>query len=233
MNKFIVLDLETTGVKYSDEILQVSIIDDKKQTLFSEYIKPDKHTTWEEAQKVNKITPETVKNCNNLLFYKDKLLQILQNTESIVGYNIKFDIKFLERALNWKCNIPLYDVMLEFAKLTLYKRDDIGFRFKLTQVCDALDIDLSNAHDALADTIGTYDCYVKMQELFKKPKLNTIYKFPDGKEIYSEHLAKAYANKCGSQWVSTYYLVDGKRQDTIDDISKYNSASFIKPGAVN
>ena len=45
MNKIIVLDVETTGTDiYSDEMLQVSIINEQGEILLNSYVKPQKHS---------------------------------------------------------------------------------------------------------------------------------------------------------------------------------------------
>ena len=56
----IVIDTETTGLTDSDELLQISVIDDAGTVLFDSLVRPYFHTEWPEAQKVNGITPEMV-----------------------------------------------------------------------------------------------------------------------------------------------------------------------------
>lgn len=62
----ICLDTETTGLNhYDDEILQLSIIDGSGAILFSEYVKPVHHECWTDAEKVNHISPSSVRKLLN------------------------------------------------------------------------------------------------------------------------------------------------------------------------
>ena len=84
--KIIVLDTETTGLSHeNDEILQLSIIDGEYNTLFGEYFKPKHTTNWDEAEKVNRISPEMVKNKLEIDNYKWKKL-----TAAAEYYGYKF-----------------------------------------------------------------------------------------------------------------------------------------------
>ena len=74
----IVIDTETTGVTTSDEILQVSIIDEHANVLFNELIRPDFKESWSFAQAVHGISPENVANCNNFAYFRDKIQNIIK-----------------------------------------------------------------------------------------------------------------------------------------------------------
>lgn len=49
----VILDIETTGIRRKDEILQITIIDLMGNKLFNKYIKPKNSTSWEEALKIH------------------------------------------------------------------------------------------------------------------------------------------------------------------------------------
>ena len=65
--KRVVVDFETTGLDYEDEILQVTIIDQDYNVLINEHCKPTFKTSWEEAQRINHISPEMVRDKNNYI----------------------------------------------------------------------------------------------------------------------------------------------------------------------
>lgn len=65
--KIICIDIETTGLDAAnDEILQISIINGRGKTLYNSYIRPEHKREWKEAEEINKIGWEAVKNAPTL-----------------------------------------------------------------------------------------------------------------------------------------------------------------------
>ena len=83
----IVLDTETTGIDEKAEILQLSIIDTDENVLYNKYFKPAHHTTWDEAMRINGITPEMVADCNTFEEMLPEIEAILSKADCIMGYN--------------------------------------------------------------------------------------------------------------------------------------------------
>ena len=89
-SKIICLDIETTGLDImEDEILQVSIINGRGRTLYNSYIRPERKREWKDAEKINKISWEAVRNAPSLKHEKKKIERILRKAGLIVGYNHK------------------------------------------------------------------------------------------------------------------------------------------------
>lgn len=64
--KIICIDIETTGLDpANDEILQISIINGRGKTLYNSYIRPVHKREWKEAEEINKISWEAVKNARH------------------------------------------------------------------------------------------------------------------------------------------------------------------------
>lgn len=152
------LDVETTGLDpNSNEILQVSVINSKEEVLINEFCKPELKTAWEEATWINGITTEQVKNCKPYKFYKDKIQNLINETDVIVGYNIYFDLDFL------KCNYDnkkIIDLMNIFAYVygewsNYYK----SYKWQsLTECASYYDYEFE-AHNSLEDVKATLYCY--------------------------------------------------------------------------
>ncbi len=95
MNEYLYVDTETTGLDFDeDELLSIAIIDSNGNTLFHEYVKPKHHESWEDAEKINNISPEDVANCPGVEFYAKTLTRIFKGRK-IVAYNMEFDGNFL------------------------------------------------------------------------------------------------------------------------------------------
>ena len=171
LQSIICVDTETTG-KYSgrDEILQLAIIDGTGKVLFNELIKPVRRKRWPEAQEINGISPEMVKDKKPLLYYEDRIHAIFCRASVIVGYNLEFDLDFLKKG-----GIDLaedgfdedfyYDVMKEFAPIYgQYDSYHDDYRYKKLKTCARYYKYkwTGNAHDALEDAKATLHCYLVM-----------------------------------------------------------------------
>ena len=98
-NKILVFDVETTGKEPSiDEIIQITILDGYGTTLFSSYIKPVRHKIWTEAQRINGIRYDMVKSAPTFRKVRKQIQEIFNNAQLVVGYNVGFDIGFVEAA---------------------------------------------------------------------------------------------------------------------------------------
>lgn len=166
--KYIVLDTETTGLNSSeDELLQVSIIDNQGNILFDEYIKPLFNKCWDKAMAINGITPDMVSDKRNIIEHKQELIDILNSTDVIVGYNTQFDLGFLSAVGIGNKNAEVVDVMLDFAPVFGEWSENYGcYKWqKLTTCADYYNYDWGedNAHNSLSDCRATLFCYQQLQ----------------------------------------------------------------------
>lgn len=166
----IVLDTETTGLKVSsDELLQVSIISNKKDVLFNSYFKPCFTTEWEAAQTVNGISPDMVKDCPSVISKAVYINNIIRNAKVIIGYNVNFDLSFLYCfGIVPVKNVRIIDVMKLFAPVYGELDEKYGsYKWqKLIKCADYYGFDWGKmaAHNSLADCFATLYCYEKMIE---------------------------------------------------------------------
>ncbi len=169
-SKTIIIDTETTGLDpYDDEILQLSIIDKYENILLDSYVKPYWHNTWEQAESINKISPDMI--FKSEIPYPHELIPkvkgIFAAADTIIGYNTSFDLEILEK---WGIpfqNKKIYDVMRTFAPI-YGEWDDYhcDYRFKKLTTCAAYynyDYNYgSSAHNSLADAKATLYCFEKI-----------------------------------------------------------------------
>lgn len=188
-NKKIAFDIETTGLNYDDEILQISICDEDMNVIFDSLLKPTRHRKWIDAEQINNISPEMVKNAPKLSDVKSELISIFDNCQGVVGYNhTRFDVPFLERELDYKIQKPLYDVMYMYADFLHKEKPYEKYSFqKLTHLIDKLGFKKSEfypsdryAHDSCYDTLATmfgYNELNKNMELSSNKKINSQEEF--------------------------------------------------------
>lgn len=164
----IIVDTETTGFRAgTDELLQISIIDQNRNVLFNEYFKPTTLTEWKEAEAVNHISPNMVKDCPCVEDRLTALQEIFDKADTIIGYNTQFDIGFLKAAgITLLDSVQYVDVMREFAPLYGQwneKKQEWKFQ-KLTTCADYYGYDWNNAsaHNSLGDCYATLYCYNKI-----------------------------------------------------------------------
>ena len=164
----IVLDTETTGLNtQTDELLQVSIIDSNGNTLYNSYLKPLRKRRWQDAERVNGISPDTVANAPTILDEVAKIHKIVSTAKTIVGYNIDFDLGFLSAVgIDVPDNVEIVDVMRVFAEIYGEWNDYYGgYKFqKLTTCADYYGYEWGDdtAHDSLSDCRATLYCYNQM-----------------------------------------------------------------------
>ena len=225
--KIYAVDIETTGLdRFNSSILQLSIVDDKLNTIYNSYFCPDTKAWNVEATK-NGITYDMVKNAPSLSDEKAKIIEILKQADVIVTFNgDHFDLPFIEYRVGYKNKAESFDVMKEALKnFALYKHNMM--RPSLALTCEWFGITNYQAHNSEADAKATMEIYLKMQEELQKPELIDIYEFSDGKKIYTKVLADKYASQSGASIVKTVYLENGKLVNN-PDISKYRKSNFIK-----
>lgn len=151
----VVIDFETTGLNCgTDEILQVSIIDQDENVLMNQYCRAVQHNSWESASNVNGIYPPRVAFCPPFGKVAPYVQDILSRADKVLAYNCSFEQSFLlvnginPYVLSW-CD-PMTEIV-DYCNAT-----SRGHRSRMALQSAARIIGYDyNAHDALEDVKAT------------------------------------------------------------------------------
>ncbi|MCR5529873.1 MAG: 3'-5' exonuclease [Saccharofermentans sp.] len=119
LTEILCFDIETTGLDpLNDEILKLSVVDMAGNVLFDELFSTDHKTSWEDATKVNGITPDMVYGCRKFKDATSEIERVFNDAKSIIGYNISsFDLIFLHNN-GIDIDAPyMADIMLDWSEV--------------------------------------------------------------------------------------------------------------------
>lgn len=148
---YTIIDTETGGLDPGKcDLLEVGAIqfrEHKEVKRFRSYVRPTGRIP-PDATKVNHISWTMVSSAPEIGEVKTQLLQFI-GTDILVGYNIDFDIKFLQTRMQCKIENPAFDV------LSLARKAFPGLpRYRLVDMRTYLGIKLP-AHNAIDDCAAT------------------------------------------------------------------------------
>lgn len=167
--QYVVLDLETSGLDpIKDSIIEIGAV--KVSSKIEEYsclIKYDGMLS-EDIKKLTNITDNDLKSGKD---EKEALKELLEfiGQEIIIGYNINFDIKFLNETLKrhgqFHIKNKIYDVMKFVKQEKMFLKN-----YKLETVLKEFSIESKVSHRALEDAKVINKLIYKLNKLIKKLK---------------------------------------------------------------
>ena len=165
-NRYIVLDLETTGLSFNeDEIIEIGAVlfeDGEKKDTFSTFVKPVKIVS-DFIKNLTHITDEQLASAPSFSEAVPGLLEFLKD-ELVVCHNTWFDINFINSQLQREGFFKLtnrYIDTLEIADIYL----PFTKNHKLVTLCEYLGIKLNNAHRAIYDAEATGKLFRELQKI--------------------------------------------------------------------
>ena len=229
----IYLDLETTGLNYDDEILQIAIIDDDANVLLNSYVKPIYHKEWKEAEYIHGITPEDVSDAPSIIDLMPKIKAIIKDKKLVI-YNADYDTSYLRNA---------HDLATEVVCCMLLFAEEYGdwndyFRNykwqKLSKASRYVKHNLEQAHDALSDVLATravyhyltYDNDLKTERHRKRAEARKLYE----KKQYDEYIRNLdYHIQCTLEAINfnTEYRIKNKAKKIDEAIIRFRGYPFF------
>ena len=165
----IVLDVETTGLDYTKEImiefaavrLENGKIKDKYETL----INPKQHIR-KSSMAVHGITQEMVADAPAEEEVMPKILEFIGDYP-IVAHNAIFDYNFINEASKRLYNKPIENARIDSQMLFKEVYPDLESH-GLENLMNKFDVKFDTRHRAMADTIGLAQAYPKLKKLYDK-----------------------------------------------------------------
>lgn len=183
----VVIDFETTGLNCeTDEILQVSIIDQNENVLMNQYCRAVRHDSWESASSVNGIYPPRVAFCPPFEKVAPYVQDILSRADKVLAYNCSFEQSFL--MVNGIDPYILFwcDPMTEIVDYC--NASSGGHRSRMALQSAARIIGYGyNAHDALEDVKATLQVHNFVSESKAPATTPTKSKSRPGHMLYPEN----------------------------------------------
>jgi DNA polymerase-3 subunit epsilon len=178
MHIFTFLDTETTGLDYKKhEILEFASLTARRNTDSSftvlstcEFkIKPERIDLAEPtALKVNGYTEEAWQDSLPFNHHADKLLQIINDSDYLVGQNLIFDLRFIRHAFfDRGLEPPVFPQYFDTQRMGKNLLSEGKLKSaSLDGMCNHFDIKSEGrAHTALVDVKRTFELYVKLSKL--------------------------------------------------------------------
>lgn len=183
----VVIDFETTGLNCdTDEILQVSIIDQDENVLMNQYCRAVRHNSWESASSVNGIYPPRVAFCPPFEKVAPYVQDILSRADKVLAYNYSFEQSFL--MVNGINPYILFwcDPMKEIVDYCNASSGGHRSRMALQSAARIIGYDY-NAHDALEDVKATLQVHNFVAESKAPATAPTKPKSRPGHVLYPEN----------------------------------------------
>lgn len=178
LNDFVVIDTETTGLRSSSAVIELSAIrfvDYKPVTLFTTLLKPTVKIS-KEITDITGITNEMIKNAPNIKQVAQSFIDFVGNSP-VVGHNLPFDIRILENKGIYLGKRKYYDTLktsqrylkkpkMKWDKeLCCYFPADYDYdveNHKLDTLCRYYRIFRDSAHRASSDCLATGYLFLKL-----------------------------------------------------------------------
>lgn len=183
----VVIDFETTGLNCdTDEILQVSIIDQDENVLMNQYCRAVRHNSWESASSVNGIYPPRVAFCPPFEKVAPYVQDILFRSDKVLAYNCSFEQGFL--MVNGINPYILFwcDPMKEIVDYCNASSGGHRSRMALQSAARIIGYEY-NAHDALEDVKATLQVHNFVAESKAPATAPTKPKSRPGHVLYPEN----------------------------------------------
>lgn len=212
MNRYTVIDLETTGnTPRTENIIEIGIVVIEGEDIVDDYsvlLKPKKPI----PSFISYLTGIEEIDVQNAPYFSEKVKEVIaffRNNSYFVAHNVPFDLGFLNYELMAngfpKLNNRIIDTV-ELARILLPQATS----YKLNQLAKHLNIEHKNPHRALSDAYVTAKLFLKLKEKLKQLPHETLSHLSklecsfrsDLSQLFNEELQKQYSTTNNKHYYS-------------------------------
>ena len=168
MNRFLVVDLETTGNNPDkDKIIQVGAVlieDNQIKDEYNSYVYTDREIP-QFIQEMTGISNKMVETAPSIEQVMAELLPLLDNS-IFVAHNADFDLGFIQRVLEETGYLPFSGYVLDTLALSRIILP-MAESYKLSNITEELEITLDSPHRADEDSKATADLFIQLMKQLK------------------------------------------------------------------
>lgn len=165
ISEYVVIDIETTGLNDNDKIIELGALKIKEGEIteqLSQLIKCEGKLS-DEIVKLTGITNEMLEAEGENLYNGLKMFINFCGKSKLVGYNVRFDMDFLQRECKANSFEQITNELIDVMKIVKRKNSDIS-GYSLASVAEYYKIDYLKKHRALEDCLATYRIFEKLNE---------------------------------------------------------------------
>ena len=164
----VVVDIETTGLESNDEILELSIVSESAEVLFTSYFRPLYLSDWSDAESVNSITPDSVSSAPLFAEKISEINSILSNAKKIIFYNADFVLWYLKKyGVELSDETEVISVMELFSKsYGEYNEYYEDYHYQSLEFCAEYynyEWGTGHNHESISDCLAILHCWNKMK----------------------------------------------------------------------
>lgn len=156
--KFLLLDIESTGVDYNDKIIDIALVDLDGKVVFESLVNPEIPITFE-ASEVNGLKDSDVANAPKFYKIKENIRKLIEDKILLI-YNADFNTRILKQS-GYEYEIRVKCLMHEYMR---YIESDRWISLQRAMNCEGV--------EALQNHSATSDCLCCL-ELIKKVAENS------------------------------------------------------------
>lgn len=150
-DKYVILDTETTGLHWDDEIIELGILDMSGNVLYESLFNPNQEIP-KESTAIHGITDDMVKDCSKISDEWEKIWTIIKD-KTLLIYNDAFDTRMLYRTLEQHGILLEDDFHFDsFCIMNFYQNYRQERRWtKLSVACREMGVEIEQNHRATDD----------------------------------------------------------------------------------